>query len=52
VPAISVPCGFTAAGLPIGLQFIGAEHDEQLLLDIADTYQRANPSKIPPSLTA
>ncbi|HXO62508.1 MAG TPA: amidase [Candidatus Acidoferrales bacterium] len=48
VPAISVPCGFTGAGLPMGLQFIGAEHGEQLLLDIADAYQRANlPSRIP-----
>jgi len=52
VPAISVPCGFTAGGLPIGLQFIGAEHDEQLLLDIADTYQRSNPPKIPSNLKA
>jgi aspartyl-tRNA(Asn)/glutamyl-tRNA(Gln) amidotransferase subunit A len=48
VPAISVPCGFTGAGLPMGLQFIGAEHGEQLLLDIADAYQRTNfPSRIP-----
>jgi aspartyl-tRNA(Asn)/glutamyl-tRNA(Gln) amidotransferase subunit A len=44
VPAISVPCGFTAGGLPIGLQFIGAERHEQLLLNIADIYQRSNPS--------
>jgi aspartyl-tRNA(Asn)/glutamyl-tRNA(Gln) amidotransferase subunit A len=50
VPAISVPCGFTAAGgLPIGLQFIGAERNEQVLLDIAEFYQRSNPSKIPPN---
>jgi len=48
VPAISVPCGFTAAGLPMGLQFIGAEHSEQLLLDVAEMYQRANlPCRIP-----
>jgi aspartyl-tRNA(Asn)/glutamyl-tRNA(Gln) amidotransferase subunit A len=48
VPAISVPCGFTGAGLPMGLQFIGAEHSEQLLLDVAEMYQRANlPSRIP-----
>jgi len=48
VPAISVRCGFTAAGLPIGLQFIGAEHNEQLLLDVADVYQSANfPAKVP-----
>jgi aspartyl-tRNA(Asn)/glutamyl-tRNA(Gln) amidotransferase subunit A len=50
VPAISVACGFTAAGLPIGLQFMGAERGEQLLLDIADMYQRLNlPPKVPPS---
>jgi len=48
VPAISVPCGYTGAGLPMGLQFIGAEQNEQLLLNIADAYQRANlPSRIP-----
>src|SRR3984893_16369288 len=52
VPAISVPCGLTAGGLPIGLQFIGAEYSEQLLLEIADVYQRANPSKIPPNFKA
>jgi aspartyl-tRNA(Asn)/glutamyl-tRNA(Gln) amidotransferase subunit A len=44
LPAISVPCGFTVGGLPIGLQFIGAEGDEQVLLEIADAYQRSNPS--------
>jgi aspartyl-tRNA(Asn)/glutamyl-tRNA(Gln) amidotransferase subunit A len=50
VPAISVPCGFTAEKLPIGLQFIGAERNEQLLLDIADTYQRSNlASRVPPN---
>jgi aspartyl-tRNA(Asn)/glutamyl-tRNA(Gln) amidotransferase subunit A len=49
VPAISLPCGFTAAGLPIGLQFIGAERNEQVLLDIADIYQRSNPFRMPPN---
>jgi aspartyl-tRNA(Asn)/glutamyl-tRNA(Gln) amidotransferase subunit A len=47
VPAISVPCGFAATGLPIGLQFIGAEGSEQLLLEIAQLYQRSTPSKTP-----
>ena len=28
LPAISVPCGFTAAGLPIGLQIVGHAFDE------------------------
>jgi aspartyl-tRNA(Asn)/glutamyl-tRNA(Gln) amidotransferase subunit A len=52
VPAISVPCGFTAAELPIGLQFIGAENDEQLLLDIVNSFQRSNPFKIPTNFRA
>lgn len=52
VPAISVPCGFTATGLPMGLQFIGAEQNEKLLLEVAEVYQRSNPSKIPPNFRA
>jgi aspartyl-tRNA(Asn)/glutamyl-tRNA(Gln) amidotransferase subunit A len=52
VPAISVPCGFTAAELPIGLQFIGAENDEQSLLDIVNSYQRSNPFKTPTNFRA
>jgi aspartyl-tRNA(Asn)/glutamyl-tRNA(Gln) amidotransferase subunit A len=39
IPAISVPCGFTSAGLPVGLQFIGAVSDELLLLHIAQVAQ-------------
>jgi aspartyl-tRNA(Asn)/glutamyl-tRNA(Gln) amidotransferase subunit A len=35
VPAMSVPCGRTAEGLPIGLQLIGAMNDEALLLQVA-----------------
>ena len=49
IPAISVPCGLTADGLPMGAQFIGAKDNEQLLLDVADLFQRSNPSKIPPN---
>jgi aspartyl-tRNA(Asn)/glutamyl-tRNA(Gln) amidotransferase subunit A len=53
LPAISVPCGFNSAGLPIGVQFVGAEHDEQLLLDVADKYQSANfPPRVPPDFKA
>jgi aspartyl-tRNA(Asn)/glutamyl-tRNA(Gln) amidotransferase subunit A len=44
VPAISVPCGFTSAGLPLGLQFIGDANAEELLLATADVYQRAYPA--------
>jgi aspartyl-tRNA(Asn)/glutamyl-tRNA(Gln) amidotransferase subunit A len=40
LPAISVPCGFTAAGLPIGLQLTGRPFDETTLLRVADAYER------------
>jgi aspartyl-tRNA(Asn)/glutamyl-tRNA(Gln) amidotransferase subunit A len=42
LPAISVPCGFTRAGLPAGLQLIGRAFDEATLLRIAFSYERAN----------
>lgn len=34
-PAISIPCGTTAAGLPVGLQIIGPRHSDDLLLAAA-----------------
>ena len=40
VPAISVPCGLTKNGLPLGLQFIGARADESLLLGIARDFEQ------------
>ncbi len=43
LPALSVPCGFTREGLPLGLQLIGAVTDEALLLRIAHTFERARP---------
>jgi aspartyl-tRNA(Asn)/glutamyl-tRNA(Gln) amidotransferase subunit A len=42
LPAISIPCGFTRAGLPIGLQFIGRALDEATLLRVALSYERTN----------
>ena len=42
LPAISIPCGFTRDGLPIGLQLIGRAFDETTLLRIAFSYERAN----------
>jgi Asp-tRNA(Asn)/Glu-tRNA(Gln) amidotransferase A subunit family amidase len=41
LPAISVPCGFTAGGLPIGLQIIGPWGDEARVLRIANAYEQA-----------
>jgi aspartyl-tRNA(Asn)/glutamyl-tRNA(Gln) amidotransferase subunit A len=40
VPALSIPCGVTAGGLPIGLQLIGRPFDEATLLRAADAYER------------
>lgn len=41
LPAISVPCGFTRAGLPIGLQLIAPAWSEAALLRIARIYEQA-----------
>jgi aspartyl-tRNA(Asn)/glutamyl-tRNA(Gln) amidotransferase subunit A len=41
LPALSVPCGFDRAGLPIGLHLIGRSFDEYTLLGVAAAYQRA-----------
>ena len=40
LPAISVPCGFTASGLPVGLQLTGRPFDEATLLRAGDAYER------------
>jgi aspartyl-tRNA(Asn)/glutamyl-tRNA(Gln) amidotransferase subunit A len=49
VPAITVPCGFTPANLPVGLQFIGAVTGEHLLLQIAHHFELMHPeSRRPP----
>ena len=43
VPSVSVPCGFDAKGLPIGLQIVGDDMQEALLLRIAAAYEAATP---------
>jgi aspartyl-tRNA(Asn)/glutamyl-tRNA(Gln) amidotransferase subunit A len=43
LPAVSVPCGFNGAGLPIGLQLIGRALDEPTLLRAAHAYEQATP---------
>ncbi len=40
--AVSVPCGFTAANLPLGLQFIGPGFHEAGILRLAYAYEQAN----------
>jgi aspartyl-tRNA(Asn)/glutamyl-tRNA(Gln) amidotransferase subunit A len=41
LPSISVPCGFTGSGLPIGLQISGAHFAESTVLAMAHAYERA-----------
>ena len=41
LPAVSVPCGFTRGGLPIGLQIAGPHWREDLVLRLAHGYEQA-----------
>ncbi|WLW61965.1 amidase [Achromobacter aegrifaciens] len=40
-PAISVPCGFTAEGLPVGIQIVGRYRQERALLQLAHAFEQA-----------
>jgi aspartyl-tRNA(Asn)/glutamyl-tRNA(Gln) amidotransferase subunit A len=42
-----VPCGFTKAGLPVGLQIVGARYAEKTVLRAARAYERARPFALP-----
>jgi aspartyl-tRNA(Asn)/glutamyl-tRNA(Gln) amidotransferase subunit A len=41
LPGMSIPCGFDAGGLPVGLQLIGGWFDEARMLNVAHQYQQA-----------
>ena len=41
LPGMSIPCGFGAGGLPVGLQLIGNYFDEARMLNVAHRYQQA-----------
>jgi aspartyl-tRNA(Asn)/glutamyl-tRNA(Gln) amidotransferase subunit A len=43
LPAISIPCGWTNEGLPVGLQLIGPRWGEEKLLAIACLFEKAQP---------
>ena len=45
LPAITVPCGVTQGGLPIGVQFITGPFEEGLLFQVADCYEKVSPSQ-------
>jgi len=40
VPALSVPCGFTQSGLPVGMQVIGPHFSESLLFQVGAAYEQ------------
>ena len=42
-PALSVCCGYSKAGMPLGLQLVGRRFDEATLLKVGDAYERATP---------
>ncbi len=46
-PAISVPCGVSKAGLPIGLQIVGGLYKDSLVLRAARAYAHAHPVRLP-----
>jgi aspartyl-tRNA(Asn)/glutamyl-tRNA(Gln) amidotransferase subunit A len=52
VPGISVPCGLSNEGLPIGLQLMGPYWSEGSLLRLAHAYERAHPLNARPRVSA
>lgn len=52
-PAATVPCGFSAAGLPIAMQFVGAKFQDVKVLRAARAYEASHPFRMPqmPAMT-
>ncbi len=49
LPAISVPCGLTSAGLPVGIQFVGRPRGERALLEFAHAFEQMSLAARPPT---
>jgi aspartyl-tRNA(Asn)/glutamyl-tRNA(Gln) amidotransferase subunit A len=41
IPALSVPCGFDSNNMPIGLQIMGPQWGEEVVLKVGDAYEKA-----------
>ena len=54
LPAISIPCGFTKSGLPVGLQIVGKRRGEAAVLRAAAAFETARPwaGRTPPVVTS
>lgn len=51
LPAITVPAGFTADGLPVGIELLGRAWSEGMLLKLAYAYEKATRHRRPPATT-
>ncbi|HEX8652505.1 MAG TPA: Asp-tRNA(Asn)/Glu-tRNA(Gln) amidotransferase subunit GatA [Pyrinomonadaceae bacterium] len=52
IPGISIPCGLSGEGLPIGLQLVGRHWGEATLLQLAHAYEQAHPFTARPRVQA
>lgn len=50
IPGISVPCGLSSKGLPIGLQLVGKTWSENVLLNLAHAFEKEFPLKAEPKI--
>ena len=47
LPAISTPCGYNAAGMPIGMSIVGKQFDEATILQVADAFEQQFETAVP-----
>ncbi|MDT7687335.1 MAG: aspartyl-tRNA(Asn)/glutamyl-tRNA(Gln) amidotransferase subunit [Acidobacteriota bacterium] len=52
IPGISVPCGLSSTGLPVGFQLMGPHWGEQAIFHLAHAYEQAHPFAARPRVTA
>jgi aspartyl-tRNA(Asn)/glutamyl-tRNA(Gln) amidotransferase subunit A len=52
IPGVSVPCGLSASGLPIGLQLVGKHWSEDVLLNLASVFENEFPLGAKPKVRA
>ena len=51
VPSISVPAGFTSAGLPVGITFLGRPYSDGTMIKLSYAYEQGTRHRRPPSTT-